>query len=117
MNLKEQTQKNVKRVLEDKYIDFPSLLTAIRKSYGVSRRLVCANMGISYIRMFMLEQGYFAKELRKNEKEALCSYYGIEPSLLNEKMMHYLASGEGLKKRREYEARHPSKPPKKKRKK
>jgi len=63
-------------------LNFPQFLQACRSAHGLTRREVCNDLKFSEMRMFWLENGFFKKEIPKQDICRLAEYYTIPLNLM-----------------------------------
>jgi transcriptional regulator with XRE-family HTH domain len=96
MHLGQLTTQRLNEIFEKgKDLDFPQLLVALRKAYGITRRRACEELKLSYMRLFTLEKGYFTRVPRKEEMQSISDFYGVAIEHINTSLVAFLAAGKG----------------------
>lgn len=86
MNRLQKSKDQVLNIIknENKY-NFCSFLCALRAAICISRRAVCDDLDIQYLKMFDLECGNFRYPPHPHILDKVSDYYGVERELMKEK--------------------------------
>jgi hypothetical protein len=91
MNRLEKCNIEMKQTInQNSQWEFPDFLTRLRECLNLSRKVVSEELHIPYLKLFYLELGSFMKPLEPSLVKKLSVYFGVDPNLMQEKMIGYL---------------------------
>lgn len=94
MKRDEISKFRVKKIIEDaENYTFPVLLLMLRRTYGMQRKGVSADIDLREGRLFYLEHGRFNKMPAPDELKILSEYYNFPEATLKRKAKEFLDSG------------------------
>ena len=98
MSLRDEiTQVRVKHFIEkENEFEFPAFLKGIRKTLGVTRKVLSVELGVHLMKIFYLEEGRFKRFPELSLLSSLSEYYGIPSDLLIDKAKKYVSEREKI---------------------